>query len=180
MKSMKKGPVKSNNHAYVLSTWVLQSHQHLPPKNPYRLTTNTCVSSRRYLALCVGETRVRIDLQEPLKPQVTQNHDRNASKTPLSPSTLRFLSQVGFWTHTNICLGLCVICWHGIFLLYSCCHSTLAPWMWWCWTCCCQSPSGTWQALLSLYCSITNARGTKLSCFTIIKKILQCFMIDSM
>ncbi|KAM9468639.1 bridge-like lipid transfer protein family member 2 [Clarias gariepinus] len=48
----------------------------------------------RYLALCVGETRVRIDLQEPLRPQVTQNHDGNPSKTPLSPSTLRFLSQL--------------------------------------------------------------------------------------
>lgn len=55
-----------------------------------------CLSSRRCLALCVGETRVRIDLQEPLRPQVTQNHDGNPSKSPLSPSTLHFLSQVGF------------------------------------------------------------------------------------
>lgn len=48
----------------------------------------------RYLALCVGETRVRIDLQEPLRPHVTQNHDGNPSKSPLSPSTLRLLSQL--------------------------------------------------------------------------------------
>ncbi|GAA6097648.1 protein KIAA0100 isoform X1 [Tachysurus ichikawai] len=46
----------------------------------------------RYLALCVGETRVRIDLKEPLRPQ--PNHDGNPSKSLLSPSTLRFLSQL--------------------------------------------------------------------------------------
>ncbi|KAF7699848.1 protein KIAA0100-like isoform X2 [Silurus meridionalis] len=48
----------------------------------------------RYLALCVGETRVRIDLQEPLRPQATQNPDGNPSKSPVSPSTLRSLSQM--------------------------------------------------------------------------------------
>lgn len=118
-------------------------------------------SSRRYLALCVGETRVRIDLQEPLRPQVTQNHDGNPSKTPLSPSTLRFLSQVGVRTQR---WGVSV--WSGsitffLFLLCSCCHSTLTPWMWWCWTCCFRSLSGTWQAQLSLFFSTTSAKGTK-------------------
>ncbi|XP_026992620.2 protein KIAA0100 isoform X2 [Tachysurus fulvidraco] len=46
----------------------------------------------RYLALCVGETRVRIDLKEPLRPQ--PNHDGNPNKSLLSPSTLSFLSQL--------------------------------------------------------------------------------------
>uniref|UniRef100_A0A8B9JU85 FMP27/BLTP2/Hobbit GFWDK motif-containing RBG unit domain-containing protein n=1 Tax=Astyanax mexicanus TaxID=7994 RepID=A0A8B9JU85_ASTMX len=49
---------------------------------------------RRYLALCVGETRVRIDLQEPLRPQVLKNHGGNKHKPPLSSSTLHFLSQL--------------------------------------------------------------------------------------
>lgn len=71
-----------------------------------------CLSSRRYLALCVGETRVRIDLQEPPRPHVTQNHDGNPSKSPLSPSVLRFLSQVGFWTHTSCSLSLCDLLAH--------------------------------------------------------------------
>ncbi|XP_022525858.2 protein KIAA0100 isoform X1 [Astyanax mexicanus] len=48
----------------------------------------------RYLALCVGETRVRIDLQEPLRPQVLKNHGGNKRKPPLSSSTLHFLSQL--------------------------------------------------------------------------------------
>ncbi|XP_017538853.1 protein KIAA0100 isoform X1 [Pygocentrus nattereri] len=48
----------------------------------------------RYLALCVGETLVRIDLQEPLKQQVSQNHGKSPRKPPISPSTLHFLSQL--------------------------------------------------------------------------------------
>ncbi|XP_062872628.1 bridge-like lipid transfer protein family member 2 isoform X1 [Trichomycterus rosablanca] len=48
----------------------------------------------RYLALCVGDTRVRIDLKEPLRLQVPQNHEGSPRQAPLSPSTLRFLSQL--------------------------------------------------------------------------------------
>lgn len=50
---------------------------------------------RRYLALCVGETRVRIDLLEPVTPRLPQSPRKdNEGKLPLSPSTLHFLSQV--------------------------------------------------------------------------------------
>ena len=53
---------------------------------------------RRYLALCVGETRVRFDLQAPLKPLVKQSHGKKSGKFSLSPTALRFLSQV--WSLT--------------------------------------------------------------------------------
>eukprot|EP00064_Thunnus_orientalis_P017450 superscaffoldBa00003708_g17533 len=48
----------------------------------------------RYLALCVGETRVRFDLQAPLKPLVKQSHGKKSGKFSLSPTALRFLSQL--------------------------------------------------------------------------------------
>lgn len=48
----------------------------------------------RYLALCVGETRVRFDLQAPLKPLVKKSHGKQSGKISVSPTTLRFLSQL--------------------------------------------------------------------------------------
>ncbi|XP_036392090.1 protein KIAA0100-like [Megalops cyprinoides] len=49
----------------------------------------------RYLALCVGETRVRVDLQEPLRPQVPgRDHGGELEKQLLSPAVLCFLSQL--------------------------------------------------------------------------------------
>lgn len=60
-----------------------------------------CLPFRRYLALCVGETRVRFDLQVPLKPLVKKNHGKKSGKTSVSPTKLRFLSQV--------CLGVFVL-----------------------------------------------------------------------
>uniref|UniRef100_UPI0037E894CA bridge-like lipid transfer protein family member 2 n=1 Tax=Semicossyphus pulcher TaxID=241346 RepID=UPI0037E894CA len=48
----------------------------------------------RYLALCVGETRVRFDLQAPLKPLVKKSHGKKSGKISVSPTTLRFLSQL--------------------------------------------------------------------------------------
>ncbi|XP_029922551.1 protein KIAA0100 isoform X2 [Myripristis murdjan] len=48
----------------------------------------------RYLALCVGETRVRFDLQEPLRPLVKKSHGKSSGKMSISPTTLRFLSQL--------------------------------------------------------------------------------------
>lgn len=49
----------------------------------------------RFLALCVGEARVRFDLQEPFRPRVPNKNEENPKKPPpLSPSTLHFLSQL--------------------------------------------------------------------------------------
>ncbi|XP_069568471.1 bridge-like lipid transfer protein family member 2 isoform X2 [Brachyistius frenatus] len=48
----------------------------------------------RYLALCVGETRVRFDFQAPLKPLVKRSHGNKSGKISVSPTTLRFLSQL--------------------------------------------------------------------------------------
>ncbi|XP_074535458.1 bridge-like lipid transfer protein family member 2 isoform X3 [Halichoeres trimaculatus] len=48
----------------------------------------------RYLALCVGETRVRFDLQAPLKPLVKKSNGKQSGKISLNPTTLRFLSQL--------------------------------------------------------------------------------------
>ncbi|XP_051253409.1 protein KIAA0100 isoform X2 [Dicentrarchus labrax] len=48
----------------------------------------------RYLALCVGETRVRFDLQAPLKPSVKKSHGKKSGKISVSPTKLRFLSQL--------------------------------------------------------------------------------------
>ncbi|CAB1348981.1 unnamed protein product [Coregonus sp. 'balchen'] len=49
----------------------------------------------RCLALCVGETRVRVDLQQPLRPRAPKSRDGGESgKVPLSPAALRFLSQL--------------------------------------------------------------------------------------
>ncbi|CAB1347938.1 unnamed protein product [Coregonus sp. 'balchen'] len=49
----------------------------------------------RCLALCVGKTRVRVDLQQPLRPRALKSFDGGESgKVPLSPAALRFLSQL--------------------------------------------------------------------------------------
>ncbi|XP_066552297.1 bridge-like lipid transfer protein family member 2 isoform X2 [Amia ocellicauda] len=48
----------------------------------------------RYLALCVGETRIRVDLQEPLVRPEVRGHESGPGKLPVSPSVLRFLSQL--------------------------------------------------------------------------------------
>ncbi|XP_044059043.1 protein KIAA0100-like isoform X2 [Siniperca chuatsi] len=48
----------------------------------------------RYLALCVGETRVRFDLQAPPTPLVKKSHGRKSGRMSVSPTTLRFLSQL--------------------------------------------------------------------------------------
>ncbi|XP_030008756.1 protein KIAA0100-like isoform X4 [Sphaeramia orbicularis] len=48
----------------------------------------------RYLALCVGETRVRFDLQAPLSPLLRKSHGKKSGKTTISPAMLRFLSQL--------------------------------------------------------------------------------------
>ncbi|XP_053278445.1 bridge-like lipid transfer protein family member 2 isoform X1 [Pleuronectes platessa] len=48
----------------------------------------------RYLALCVGETRVRFDLQAPLGPLVKKSHGKKSGRISVSPTTLRFLSQL--------------------------------------------------------------------------------------
>ncbi|XP_023127802.2 bridge-like lipid transfer protein family member 2 isoform X2 [Amphiprion ocellaris] len=48
----------------------------------------------RYLALCVGETRVRFDLQAPLRPLVKRSHGKKSGRISVSPTTLRFLSQL--------------------------------------------------------------------------------------
>ncbi|XP_061073886.1 bridge-like lipid transfer protein family member 2 [Conger conger] len=53
----------------------------------------------RYLALCVGETRVRVDLQEPLRPRVPRDHGGELRKLPISPAVLCFLSHISF--HIN-------------------------------------------------------------------------------
>ncbi|KAM6960533.1 bridge-like lipid transfer protein family member 2 [Aplochiton taeniatus] len=48
----------------------------------------------RYLALCVGETRVRFDLKEPLRSRAVKSNDQQSGKPHLSPSTLCFLCQL--------------------------------------------------------------------------------------
>ncbi|XP_041850668.1 protein KIAA0100-like isoform X2 [Melanotaenia boesemani] len=49
----------------------------------------------RYLALCVGDSRIRFDLQAPLGPLVKASHGKKSNnKTSISPKTLRFLSQL--------------------------------------------------------------------------------------
>ena len=48
--------------------------------------------------MCVGETRVRFDLQAPLRPLVKKSHGKKSGKFSVSPTTLRFLSQV--WSFT--------------------------------------------------------------------------------
>ncbi|KAM3616443.1 uncharacterized protein V6R79_017941 [Siganus canaliculatus] len=48
----------------------------------------------RFLALCIGETRVRFDLQAPLSPLVKKSNGKNSGKISVSPTTLRFLSQL--------------------------------------------------------------------------------------
>ncbi|XP_031729431.1 protein KIAA0100 isoform X4 [Anarrhichthys ocellatus] len=48
----------------------------------------------RYLALCVGEIRVRFDLQAPLRPLGKKSHGKKSGRISVSPTTLRFLSQL--------------------------------------------------------------------------------------
>ncbi|XP_053729479.1 bridge-like lipid transfer protein family member 2 isoform X1 [Synchiropus splendidus] len=47
----------------------------------------------RYLALCVGDTRVRFDLQAPLGPLLKRTNGRKSAKFSWSPTFLRCLSQ---------------------------------------------------------------------------------------
>lgn len=75
------------------------------------LSESICLFFRRYLALCVGETRVRFDLQIPLKPLVKKKDGKTSGKISVSPTKLRFLSQVcsglfflGFLTLIYTCL----------------------------------------------------------------------------
>ncbi|XP_039646932.1 protein KIAA0100-like isoform X2 [Perca fluviatilis] len=80
----------------------------------------------RYLALCVGETRVRFDLQAPLRPLVKKSHGKKSGKISVSPTTLRFLSQLLSFHISSINvmvlnMGLSESLWHmtvtGITLL---------------------------------------------------------------
>ncbi|XP_015238967.1 PREDICTED: protein KIAA0100 homolog isoform X2 [Cyprinodon variegatus] len=48
----------------------------------------------RYLALCVGDIRVRFDLQVPLGPLVKTGHGKKSKKASINPKTLSFLSQL--------------------------------------------------------------------------------------
>ncbi|KAK2881234.1 hypothetical protein Q8A67_018502 [Cirrhinus molitorella] len=48
----------------------------------------------RFLALCVGEARVRFDLQEPFRPRAPKSNEENSKRPPFSPSTLHVLSQL--------------------------------------------------------------------------------------
>ncbi|XP_070684951.1 bridge-like lipid transfer protein family member 2 [Pempheris klunzingeri] len=48
----------------------------------------------RYLALCVGETRIRFDLQAPLRPLMKKSHGKKSGPISISPTTLRFVSQL--------------------------------------------------------------------------------------
>ncbi|KTF85827.1 hypothetical protein cypCar_00026037 [Cyprinus carpio] len=48
----------------------------------------------RFLALCVGEARVRFDLQEPFRPRAPKSNEEGSKRPPLSPSTLHLLSQL--------------------------------------------------------------------------------------
>ncbi|XP_067364418.1 bridge-like lipid transfer protein family member 2 isoform X1 [Channa argus] len=48
----------------------------------------------RYLAICVGDIRVRFDLQTPLKPLVKKKHGKKSGRISVSPATLRLLSQL--------------------------------------------------------------------------------------
>ncbi|KAM9853046.1 bridge-like lipid transfer protein family member 2 isoform 2-T2 [Aulostomus maculatus] len=82
----------------------------------------------RYLALCVGETRIRFDLQAPLQPLLTKRHGKKAGKFSLSPTVLRFLSQLLSLRITSINvmvlnLALSESLWHmtvtGITLLFD-------------------------------------------------------------
>ena len=51
-------------------------------------------ASRRYLALCVGETRVRFDLEAPLRAVVKRSDEGPPGKMQINPTMLRLLSQV--------------------------------------------------------------------------------------
>lgn len=118
------------------------------------------VSFRRYLALCVGETRVRFDLQAPLRPLVKKSHGKKSGKISVSPTTLRFLSQV--WSlavgQSFAQLILRTIS-NLVSCVFSCCHSTSAPSMWWSWTLHGQSLYGTWLFQASLCCLTTRVKG---------------------
>uniref|UniRef100_A0A8C4ZBF0 Si:ch211-259g3.4 n=1 Tax=Gadus morhua TaxID=8049 RepID=A0A8C4ZBF0_GADMO len=51
-------------------------------------------ASRRYLALCVGETRVRFDLEAPLRAVVKRSDEGTPGKMQINPTMLRLLSQL--------------------------------------------------------------------------------------
>lgn len=48
----------------------------------------------RYLGLCIGETRIRIDLQTPLSPLLTKSHGKKSGKMLVNPTLLHFISQL--------------------------------------------------------------------------------------
>lgn len=48
----------------------------------------------RYLGLCIGETRIRIDLQAPVNPVLKKSHGKSSRKISVNPTLLRFLSQL--------------------------------------------------------------------------------------
>lgn len=72
-----------------------------------------CFSRRRYLALCFGEVRVRMDLRKAPGPQspafkAPAQEDAEQSKVlSLGPSLLRLLNQVGaLWLHLAFLRGV--------------------------------------------------------------------------
>ncbi|XP_018603767.1 protein KIAA0100-like isoform X1 [Scleropages formosus] len=90
----------------------------------------------RFLALCVGETRVRVDLQEPLNSRHSQKHGGDIRTLPASPAVRCFLSQlVSFHIDSiNVMvlnLFLPESLWHmttsGLMLLLDC-HSNRLAW----------------------------------------------------
>lgn len=48
----------------------------------------------RYFGLCIGETRLRFDLQPPLSPLLKQSHGTKSGKKLVNPALLHFLSQL--------------------------------------------------------------------------------------
>lgn len=116
-----------------------------------------CFNFRRYLALCVGETRVRFDLQVPLKLLVKKNIGKKSGKISVSPTKLRFLSQVRSGSFLSFFLQVISDC---LFCLFSCCHSISALSMWWCWTSHILSHYGTWLLQASLCYLTTSIRGS--------------------
>ncbi|KAG1951411.1 protein KIAA0100 [Pimephales promelas] len=48
----------------------------------------------RFLALCVGDARLRFDLLQPFRPRALKSNEENTKKLALSPSTLHFFSQL--------------------------------------------------------------------------------------
>lgn len=48
----------------------------------------------RYLGLCIGETRIRIDLEAPLTSLLPKSHGRKSGKLSVNPSLLHLISQL--------------------------------------------------------------------------------------